>query len=47
MSVPTNSIAGVVLNPESVYINQQEYRAQKYFPINGYEMDMSLVDIAG
>jgi len=45
MSVPTNSIAGVILNPESVYINQQEYRVQKYFPINGYEMDMSLIDI--
>jgi len=45
MSVPTNSIAGVILNPESVYINQQEYRVQKYFPINGYELDMSLIDI--
>jgi len=45
MSAPTNSIAGVVLNPESVYINQQEYRVQKYFPISGYEMDMSLIDI--
>jgi len=45
MSTPTNSIASVVLNPESVYIDQQEYRVQKYFPIKGYEMDMSLIDI--
>jgi len=45
MSTPTNSIAGVVLNPENEYINQQEYRVQKYFPISGLDIDMSLIGV--
>ena len=44
MSTPTNSIASVVLNPEGEYINQQEYRVQKYFSMSGYDIAMPLVD---
>jgi len=42
---PTNSIAGVVLDPESTYINQQEYRIQKYYTMDNCDIEMSLISI--
>jgi len=44
-TVATNSLAGVLLDPDSTYINQQEYRMQKYYALDKADMEMSLVSV--
>jgi len=42
---PTNSIVSAVTNPESTYVNNQEYRVHKYYSLPVHELDVSLIDI--
>ena len=41
----TNSIAGVLVDPDSTYTNQQEYRIQKYYRMDDLAMEMSFISI--
>jgi len=43
--VATNSIAGVLVDPDSTYTNQQEYRIQKYYRMDDLAMEMSFISI--
>jgi len=44
ISIPTNGIASAVLNPESIYLNRQEHRMQKYFALDDHELNMSFIE---
>jgi len=43
--VSTNSIADVINDPESAYIDRQEYRMQKSYTIATPDLETSLVSI--
>lgn len=43
--VPTNGIASANLDSGSVYVNKQEYRVIKYYPIDTNELEMSFIDV--
>ena len=43
--VSTNSIADVINDPESTYVDQRDYRMQKSYPIPAHDLEMSLVSI--
>ena len=43
--VSNNSIADVITDPESAYLNQQEYRMQKSYTIATPELEASLISI--
>jgi len=43
--VATNSISGVLIDPDSVYISKPEYRMQKYSRMNDLAMEMSFISV--
>jgi len=43
--VATDSISGVLVDPDSTYINQQEYRIQKYYRMDDLDTEMSFINI--